>query len=125
VVLRKGMTLGLDWEVAKPNVGSLELCLRAKGKRKINIRLPGGEVARFEARDEPECAFGQVPPVSIQFLPLPGTTTMAVTRDLRTGQFPLTCEDLNIEPSASDIVVTRTDDARVKHAAPHSATVGR
>jgi hypothetical protein len=74
VVVRKNMTLGLEWEVAKPGAGSLELCLRPKGTRKINVTLPGGDVARFEARNDPECAFGQVPPLQIVFNPLPGTT---------------------------------------------------
>jgi hypothetical protein len=73
VVLRKNTTLGLQWDVIK-QTGQFDLCLRPRGKRKLNIRLPGGETARFEAVNQTECAFAQVPPVDIIFNPLPGTT---------------------------------------------------
>ncbi|HSW12370.1 MAG TPA: transglutaminase domain-containing protein [Solimonas sp.] len=74
VRLRKNMVLGLQWDVTKP-VGQLNLCLRSVGKRRIAITLPDGKVERFTAKNETECSFAQVPPVSIVFEPARGTTS--------------------------------------------------
>ena len=71
VQLRKNMVLGLAWNVESEG---LNLCLRPAGKRKVSITLPGGEVARFIARNETDCGFFQVPPIATVFDPLAGTT---------------------------------------------------
>lgn len=72
VQIRKNMILGLQWEVTS---SQFQLCLRPAGARKVNITLPTGKVERFTARNTTECAFGAVPPLSIEFNPLPGTTS--------------------------------------------------
>jgi RHS repeat-associated protein len=71
VEIRKNMVIGLQWDVVPQQ---LQICIRPEGKRKVDITLPDGTVARFTAANDPECAFGTTPPVNIVFTPLPGTT---------------------------------------------------
>jgi RHS repeat-associated protein len=72
--LRKNMTLGLAWEVTRPPL-SFTLCLRPRGQRKIAVTLPDGQVERFTAYNDPECATFQVPDLNLRFTPAPGTTS--------------------------------------------------
>jgi RHS repeat-associated protein len=74
VQVRKNMVLGLQWDVVARST-QLLLCIVPAGKRKINITLPDGKVERFTASNRQECAMGQIPPVDINFTPLPGTTS--------------------------------------------------
>lgn len=72
VQIRKNIILGLEWDVVTiPS--QFTTCLRPRGKRKVDVTLPTGDVARFEAHNEQDC--GTVaPPVKILFTALPGTT---------------------------------------------------
>ncbi|MFZ6736088.1 hypothetical protein ACO0LG_29505, partial [Undibacterium sp. Ji42W] len=72
VQIRKNIILGLEWDVITiPS--QFTTCLRPRGKRKVDVTLPTGDVARFEAHNEQDC--GTVaPPVKIRFTALPGTT---------------------------------------------------
>jgi RHS repeat-associated protein len=70
--IRKNMVLGLSWNVVKQG---FNLCLRPAGKRKVSITLPDGKLERFEAKNATDCAFAQVPDVSIQFTALAGTNS--------------------------------------------------
>ena len=71
VRVQKNVTTGLAWNVVTQ---AFEICLRPSSKRKVSVTLPDGRVERFEARNHQECAFGQVPPVEIDFVPVGKTT---------------------------------------------------
>ncbi|WP_236822544.1 RHS repeat-associated core domain-containing protein [Andreprevotia sp. IGB-42] len=79
--VRSNITLGLNWEIYKPS-GSLELCVRSAGPRRLSVNIPGLPLQRFEAALAQPCAFGQVPPVDLKLNALPGTTSqLAVVLD--------------------------------------------
>ena len=42
------------------------------GKRRVSITLPDGALYRFDAKNDPECAFSQVPQPIIALVPVPG-----------------------------------------------------
>ncbi len=72
VQIRKNIILGLEWDlITIPS--QFTTCLRPRGKRKVDVTLPTGDVARFEAHNKQECDVTP-PPVNIQFTALPGTT---------------------------------------------------
>ncbi|MFZ6778501.1 transglutaminase domain-containing protein [Undibacterium sp. Ji83W] len=72
VQIRKNIILGLEWDVVTIPA-QLTTCLRPRGKRKVDVTLPTGDVARFTAANERDCGV-TVPPVKILFTALPGTT---------------------------------------------------
>src|SRR6266545_8988 len=72
MTVRKNGVFGLNWNVVAQG---LQLCLRPAGAKKVNITLPTGKVERFTARNQPECAFAQVPQANTVFSPLAGTTS--------------------------------------------------
>jgi YD repeat-containing protein len=72
VRVQKNVTTGLGWVVT---ADAFTICVRATSKRKVNVTLPDGRVERFEAGLTTECAFGQVPPVSVVFNPIGLTTS--------------------------------------------------
>ncbi len=74
VQVRKNLSLGLDWNIVT-HPQEFTICLVSGTRHKLNITLPTGEVARFEAANAQQCAVGQVPPVDIQFTALPGTSS--------------------------------------------------
>lgn len=74
VQIRKNITLGLNWNVVS-NPTALTTCLQPGQQHKIDIILPTGELAQFSASNSPSCALVNVPPINIQFTPLPGTTS--------------------------------------------------
>nr|WP_295770559.1 RHS repeat-associated core domain-containing protein [Rhodoferax sp.] len=69
ISVRKNVTFGLNWEVT---TRQLQLCLMPVGKRRVSITLPDGALYRFDAQNDPECAFSQVPQPNINFVPVPG-----------------------------------------------------
>lgn len=66
--VRKNMTFGMQWNVV---TSGFNICLRPVGQRRITVTLPDGGVYRFTARNDPECAFAQVPELNIVLDPLP------------------------------------------------------
>jgi RHS repeat-associated protein len=68
VSVRKNMILGLNWQLQTQGFNQ---CLRPVGNRRVTVTLPDGGVYRFQARNEPVCAFAVPPAVSILFDPLP------------------------------------------------------
>lgn len=81
VQIRKNMVLGLQWNVI---TSGNSVCLRPAGKRKVDITLPTGEVARFTAANKVECG-NAIPLVEIQFSALPGTTSTLELVDVPTS----------------------------------------
>lgn len=77
ISIRKNVSLGTQWHF---ETQQLQLCLRPAGRRRISITLPDGGLYRFDARNSPECAFGQEPQVNLEFTPLPGPTGGAAGR---------------------------------------------
>lgn len=67
--VRKNMVFGLQWTVVRS--GPFNLCLRPVGSRRVTVSLPDGGIYRFQARNEPECAFAQVPALNVVLDPLP------------------------------------------------------
>jgi RHS repeat-associated protein len=68
VSVRKNMVFGQQWNVT---TSGFNICLRPAGQRRITVTLPDGGVYRFNARNQPECAFVQVPELNIVLDPLP------------------------------------------------------
>lgn len=70
MTVRKNMVFGQQWNVT---TSGFNICLRPAGQRRITVTLPDGGVYRFTARNQPECAFAQVPELNIVLdaLPLP------------------------------------------------------
>ncbi|HET7792710.1 MAG TPA: PKD domain-containing protein [Rhizobacter sp.] len=68
VSVRKNMVFGQQWVVT---TSGFNICLRPVGQRRITVTMPDGGVYRFQARNQPECAFAQVPEVNIVLDPLP------------------------------------------------------
>ncbi len=66
--VRKNMVLGLSWQL---QTSGFNQCLRPIGNRRVTVTLPDGGVYRFQASNNPVCAFAVPPEVSIQFDPLP------------------------------------------------------
>jgi YD repeat-containing protein len=88
VSVRKNMVLGTAWEFQQRQ---LQQCLVvAGGKRRVTVSLPDGGVYRFQARNEPECAFGSLPQLNIVMDPLPlpvgGTSGGSAGSAAGTGQ---------------------------------------
>jgi RHS repeat-associated protein len=94
--------LGENWTATKEGDFFFNLCIRTGRPRIVTVTLPGGEVHKFEAVLNPECAL-LTPPrsVTIGFRALPGTTSsLAVLGDnsaLVVGSFPgtITLLDFN------------------------------
>jgi RHS repeat-associated protein len=68
VSVRKNMVFGQQWNVT---TSGFNICLRPAGQRRITVTLPDGGVYRFTARNQPECAFAQVPELNVVLDPLP------------------------------------------------------
>ncbi len=68
VSVRKNMVFGQQWNVT---TSGFNICLRPAGQRRVTVTLPDGGVYRFNARNQPECAFAQVPELNIVLDPLP------------------------------------------------------
>ncbi|MBC3920143.1 RHS repeat protein [Undibacterium sp. CY18W] len=82
VQIRKNMILGLQWNVI---TSGTSVCLRPAGKRKLDITLPTGEVARFTAANKVECQTASIPLIEVQFSALPGTTSTLELVDVPTS----------------------------------------
>ncbi len=92
VSLRKNMVLGSAWQV-QPR--QLQLCIvPAAGKRRVTVTLPDGGVYRFQARNEPECAFGTIPPLNIVMDPLPLPVGGSAGSSAGTGQLEVILTEL-------------------------------
>jgi RHS repeat-associated protein len=68
VSVRKNMITGLAWTLRTQGFNQ---CVEPAGNRRVTISLPDGGVYRFQARQEPACAFAVPPDVNIVFDPLP------------------------------------------------------
>jgi YD repeat-containing protein len=66
--VRKNMILGISWQLQTQGFNQ---CVRPIGNRRVTVTLPDGGVYRFQARNEPVCAFAVPPPINILFDPLP------------------------------------------------------
>ena len=69
VSIRKNMVFGLQWNVVRS--GPFNLCLRPAGSRRVTVSMPDGGIYRFQAKNDPECAFGTVPALNVVLDPLP------------------------------------------------------
>jgi RHS repeat-associated protein len=66
--VRKNMVLGTNWRL---RTSGFNQCVEPIGNRRVTVTLPDGGVYRFQARNEPVCAFAVPPAINILFDPLP------------------------------------------------------
>ena len=66
---QENMVFGQTWELITRQP---PFCLMPVGKRRVSITLPDGALYRFDAKNDPECAFSQVPQPNIDLVPVPG-----------------------------------------------------
>ncbi|MGY4829032.1 PKD domain-containing protein [Sphaerotilaceae bacterium SBD11-9] len=90
VSVRKNMVFGQQWTV---QTSGFNICLRPVGQRRVTISLPDGGVYRFVARNQPECAFAQVPEVNVVLEPLPLPVGGAAGSGAGAGQLEVVMTD--------------------------------
>ncbi len=91
VSIRKNMVFGLEWNVIRS--GPFNLCLRPAGSRRVTVSLPDGGIYRFQARNEPECAFGTVPTLNVVLDPLPLPVGGSASAGAGVGQLSIVLND--------------------------------